>query len=470
MRSQRLSSIMKSKHRPCSLTALMCVPCSKECLKAQQLPDLPCPLRGCRAVDLARGTEHIMKEISSGPDARAHILQHCPNCSPDDVAPAVKDFYLGITRFQLLLSEKLRCWSALPWRLSLIAQVHEESARTAARTAVTEYDNTKMPQAQGQDTDSIIHHLTVKYLSKGGVVRSALDQFIAGKERQDLPALLELCAAYRFLPCCERQQEGDHAVISLRAARRTVSGSYVSLEIRMGEIVTLMQHAITARGPAQNFLLCVDKLRNPSNIAAFIKCEEHPLWQEALADAHSSKKDLRGKMFKLLNAIMYAADPETQYLQLEKVAKAGEKKRRRQKKTRALWLEQFGKHMEEGSGARGNKTQQALHQGAINHLHMHLIPGPLYSLPKETPSYAISEVTGPPIIQDNKRRRLSVVVESMDSNSRASVGVSQEVNEWCSNNVFFRVLHLKLGQAKALGTSMGKGSDTSVLAAQPFSD
>jgi hypothetical protein len=188
-----------------------------------------CPMRGKRAVELARGvvTDLIAEFVQSA--TTSLLAELPPSLSAGDASSVLSDFQLGKAHMTEQIILKMRHWTLLPWTLPALGDWDEPRARQSALRVRTMFDQIGHQQ-------ELHHRISWHWLRPGSEVRAQIDKFIAGTPRDDLPLLSRLCAEMVFVPVAERCQEAQHSLVNRMVGSRKVSGPYVSLILRMPEI------------------------------------------------------------------------------------------------------------------------------------------------------------------------------------------------------------------------------------------
>ena len=418
-----------------------------------------CPMAGKRAVELSKGVAHLLSILACPVREEVHLLllEEFPAATLVDLESITADFFLGMSRFELILGQKTACWTVLPWKLARIADENEQGARVAAGEIMRHFDEDVAPHlpqhlARSQPGhESIVHRLTIHYLQAGSAARLELEAFISGTPRAQLPELQQLCAQFVFMPTMERIQESDHALVQMSTLRRHVVGPFVSLGLRMPEVLQLLEDG-AEKSPT--FFQLVSVFKHPPRIAEALGLQQHPMWQQILQTEAlpgvNLKRDRRHRQVALLNHLLYSKDPETQYTRYQEARKAHRKKQASKARTMQAWLHQF--QPPRIAGAAGDEVAKMLGQAALDHLSSHLVPGEFYSIPAASTVELLQTVIQPPAA---KRSR---IVHEADAEAggvlQADVAdwegsmENDDLQTWCKQQTFFRVIHTTASRVK----------------------
>ena len=163
-----------------------------------------CPMAGRRAPELAVG------ELST------YLEALCEVKSTDFMRSSGQVWGIGIADLArleaslqasracmcLTLSAKLCFWGQLPWALAGIAHHRETTARQAALRVCDMFDADPRREAH--------HRFTWAFMKPGGQLRAALDSFVAGTPRRQLPDVVrQAIAQLAFMPVVETTIEGN---------------------------------------------------------------------------------------------------------------------------------------------------------------------------------------------------------------------------------------------------------------------
>lgn len=263
----------------------------------------PCPLAGMRAPELATGALKAAFETHRGPAMEA-LLENCDGATPEEIADILDDFTLGTARILEVINVKTAHWQEFPWKLCALAHWDHEIAVASAEQAIAEFD-------RSAQTPAAHHRITWNWLNADSPLRAMLLSFIGGTCISDLPLLHEKIAELRFIPTAERRQEGDHSLVT-RGAAPKVTGPYVSLLLRRGEIEDLCS---TTEGH-NRYCELLQGAMNSSSIAKRLSLDKHPMWTEA-----KTRKANHRERLKMLASILYSLDSEAQYMKMTKTRK-----------------------------------------------------------------------------------------------------------------------------------------------------
>lgn len=173
--------------------------------RALHMSTLSCPLRGCRAPELAAG-EVVGVLDEAWKAALGDLIIACRG-ELDNVTwlGLLRDFELAKGYCVFILTSKLQVWEELPWRLCALAHVSASVARRAAVDALQMFERV---------SDEQLHHrVSQRFLSRGSPLRNQLEEFAKGRPMDALDHLRMAVAPLRFIPVTERSVEAPHGRI-----------------------------------------------------------------------------------------------------------------------------------------------------------------------------------------------------------------------------------------------------------------
>lgn len=148
------------------------------------------------------------------------------------------------------------------------------------------------------------HHL-VTLETFSGATRETLDAFVAGASRATLPALLELCVRFRFLPTSERTAEANFSRVSLGTTMRTVTPAYISVRLR-----TPQWEEELARDPSlfADTLKAFTQTRRRRDLARLLGLDAQPDIAADISRFHLKVEPGAYKLISLTARHMYSAE------------------------------------------------------------------------------------------------------------------------------------------------------------------
>ena len=286
----------------------------------------PCPLGGCRAVELASGSIEELFEIFCTLCA-ASLLELTEGLSPEEVAKLMDDFAASKAAMISYLEQKLQCWKTLPWHLAAVGHRNLDKARWFAKECLRVFD--ALPQ------DPALHHrLTLRALARGSVMRLEMEAFAeSDRPMSDFPLLSRFIWEFRFLPTVERVQERDHSTVHHEALDRNVGGAYVACSLRFVEVEDIFLHQ---QHLVEDLLKYFQGNKRPDDMAKRLGFFRHPAYQEAIAEKFSSRKKLQ-----LAEMLMYNLDGESQFAKMKGAATLRNKRRGHREAQEKAWRKQF---------------------------------------------------------------------------------------------------------------------------------
>ena len=156
----------------------------------------------------------------------------------------------------------------------------------------------------------------------------------------------------------ERIIEAEHSQLQRGTYQRKVSGSYVSMLLRMPEITSLFE-----QGPAPTtFVSAFQRLQDPNVLAETFHWQGHPRWKEAV-DA----SERRSHFYALANELLYGLDSESLFASVNNMEMEAKQGAKVVKKAINRW---------EKTMALARSTSLSLNsihlQVALDHLHLRL--------------------------------------------------------------------------------------------------
>ena len=142
---------------------------------ADHLDDLACPLRSCRAPELAAGSLPQHLDTVCDNSFSRFIGKWGGIVSPEKFGPILIDFNKAKAHLHYILSLKLgHLWSELPWKLAVLGHHNPTVARRGANDII------EMIMRSPQH-DHLHHPLTLKICSSGTLLRRQLESFASGR-------------------------------------------------------------------------------------------------------------------------------------------------------------------------------------------------------------------------------------------------------------------------------------------------
>ncbi|CAJ1380733.1 unnamed protein product, partial [Effrenium voratum] len=247
----------------------------------------PCPLAGQRAVELATGViYHLLDDLHES--YVREILEHNQCVDLAAIENTLADFTLGKSKIAQHLGLKLQCWTQLPWKLA----------------------------------DPALHHrLPWKHLAPGSATREELLAFIEGTPMEQCPSLSDFVWGLRFMPTLSRGK---------------FTGPYVSLRLRH----SALRKIISVKEEHTKLLEYFEEVSRPDTLAKRLGFWNHSTWQ---ALKSPGQRCTRRAKVRWACVVLYALDPESQYMKLTALqAKRQEAKARKKKIIRNSILREGG--------------------------------------------------------------------------------------------------------------------------------
>ena len=230
--------------------------------------ELRCPLRGCRAVDLAVGNFKPFCEAVG--DTKYNELVHLlAGLEEEQKATIIDNFNFGKNFIYVELDLRLVGWSGIPLRFM---GVGHENMEIVIDTFIV-----CLAQFEALDPNDGISNLTLRVFSRGSRIRSQILAFLNdGVPWSEVPDLARYRTAAIFMPTVERTIERKHAQVSagIRSAPHH-SPVFTSVQgLRKPEILRVLDSNVD---DAAHFCkLVTEKTRSARACIKSLGLEAHP--------------------------------------------------------------------------------------------------------------------------------------------------------------------------------------------------
>ena len=157
-----------------------------------------CPLRGCRAPELACGEfETFLRNLSA--TSASELLACLPrDISREDRAGILQEFERGRAHLVFVFNLRLGHWKQQPYCVFACAHLNKDVSKTALEQCLA------LPAQT-----SLVAKLQEPPL------REQAEAYVNGEDLTTLPCLLQFLGMLRYCPVAERAVEGDHAQVRL---------------------------------------------------------------------------------------------------------------------------------------------------------------------------------------------------------------------------------------------------------------
>ena len=259
---------------------------------------IPCPVRGCRAPEMA--AHQIFKEMEKAfvEVLAALTLAWRDRLSEERWSALVSDFAKGKAHIVYIVTLKLDQWLHLPWFLAILGHHCEEIARDGARVALLMYSTCTAEAAN--------HRLTILLCSENGALGQQMRTFAAGAARESLPDFFAFCCKLAAIPITERSIEQPHGAIKLNTAYKHAGPLCVTASVRFPEAE---QHILGDSGALSVLVECVDVAKHLRKIPHHLGIQRHP-WLRALPAGRALQSH---KLVSVLTSVVYRCDAVAQY-------------------------------------------------------------------------------------------------------------------------------------------------------------
>ena len=158
-----------------------------------------CPVRGCRAPELAHGElQHTLRELSTA--CASQLLAQLPNdITAESRALFLQDFERGRSHIVFIVNLRLDHWRQAPWCVFGCAHPDTEKSKACIERCLRlPADNKLVQELQAPD------------------MREDIQKYLAGEELAQLSTLRNFLGKLYFCPIAERAIEGEHAQAGFR--------------------------------------------------------------------------------------------------------------------------------------------------------------------------------------------------------------------------------------------------------------
>ena len=267
---------------------------------ASQMTTLSCPMRGCRAAEVACGQVFRVLDEAWRHSLVELLLKCRRGLKADEWSQIVHEFEVGKGYCAFVLQVKLQVWEELPWRLCGLAHHSESMAREAAKDCMLKYD--RLP------FDHLHHKMTLKFLSPASRIRSDVEAFARGCSRDSLPRLLRAVAQLRGVPITERSIEAPHGKVKREICHKRHKAVSVTMSLRSADIERDICRSETAFAQLSAFL---QESLSVRRVPRLLGVHGHP-WLQALRGGKETSRQ-SSSWVSLLSCILYRCDDITAF-------------------------------------------------------------------------------------------------------------------------------------------------------------
>jgi hypothetical protein len=271
-----------------------------------------CPMRGKRLPELvAYGAEKMLLDLSSSAIGSLFV-SHRHLVSSEQWNLLTSDFEVGKSVAVLEFRLKFDWAKRLPYKLALLAFRDQALARRELGRIAAEFDE------QPEDLQQNHHHITLKILKQGSVLRQQFDAWLSGVSIQD-PQVEFQAACFRFVQITERLYEASHSILKRRTPPNA-SGPLISLQCRLLDVAAEVKISPeTLVAIASKY----DITRECKKLPFHLGLERHPWVWESLGK--------RWRLIKCLNQVLYRADPVSQFPDISHLDASNQKQKKKEK-------------------------------------------------------------------------------------------------------------------------------------------
>lgn len=206
-----------------------------------------------------------------------------------------------------------------------------------------------------------LHHRLSWLILAPGILRSQLESFAKGEVASIdlLPQLWKVVVKFRFIPIIEREVEMMHSLIHRNVVMRKVGPAYVSLGLRMPEILAMMKHRWT------EFLHLLELFSNLRKLPQFIKAFHLGLHPNIFAVRTGRLNVHNSSQWPMIADVFYGCDLVTKYATMKAAREAKKAAQKRLKTDAEKWLKAVPSVVGSGGVRSMRKSAMLEHLRAI---------------------------------------------------------------------------------------------------------
>ena len=298
------------------------------------------------------------------------LVSHRSSLSNDQWIIIESDFTKGKQVLELEMRLKLDFCRRMPWLLALLAHSDHSNARRELSRALAEYDN------QPENQQKHHHFLTHQAFGKQFSLRKDMVSFLHGTAIQDLPALYEFGACFRFVQITERYLEASHSVVKRKVPPNS-AGPMVSLTRRLFRLASdiSIEPAIL-----QEVASVFESARVLKTLPIQLALAAHP----SLCGLIGQKR-VNWKIVKALNRVLYRIDVQSQFQDVADAATASKQILDKEKESSAKLALTFQKFEKQKQQRIGDQIVHVPRVGSYQHLRVQALQDHLIALSQHKP-------------------------------------------------------------------------------------
>ncbi len=255
---------------------------------------LSCPVRGCRAPELAAGALSTLLGTTFS-NALGELAAVRGGMTEAEWACLLSEWARARAHISYVLTLKLHHWTELPWLLCVLGHPDESTAREGTHRILQQFDRCPV--------NAVHHRLTLQFAAPDSPLRPQLEAFSAGTPRRELPELHGAAAGLLFIPVTERRVEGPHGLVKKSLTYKHHSPLSVAMAVRRREIM----RDFGTEASLQELAACADEVRSVRRIPKLFGFARHP-WLN-----HISHSAGTHAWVSLVAKIIYRCDDVTQF-------------------------------------------------------------------------------------------------------------------------------------------------------------
>eukprot|EP00435_Cladocopium_sp_Y103_P052648 s381_g16.t1 len=303
------------------------------------------------------------------------LVSHRTNLSNEQWSIIESDFSKGKQVLELEMRLKLDFCRRMPWLLALLAHSDHSNARRELSRALAEYDK------QPDNLQKHHHFLTHQAFGKQFPLRKDMESFLHGVAIEDLPALLEFGACFRFVQITERYFEASHSVVKRKVPPNS-AGPMVSLTRRLFRLSSDISIEPSVLQEVANVF---ESARVLKTLPTQLGLGAHPSLCALIG-----QKRVNWKIVKALNRVLYRIDVQSQFQDVAEAATASKQFLDKEKDTSAklaLAFQKFEKQKHRSTSSEIVHVPPVPRVGSYPYLRVQALQDHLIALSQHTPDH-----------------------------------------------------------------------------------
>ena len=329
-----------------------------------------CPMRGKKLPELVADGIGQVLSLSLSEGQISLLVSYRSSLSNEQWSMIESDFAKGKQVLELEMRLKLDFCRRMPWLLALLAHSDHSNARRELSRALAEYDN------QPENLQKHHHFLTHQAFGKQSPLRKDIVSFLHGTAIQDLPALFQFGACFRFVQITERYLEASHSVVKRKVPPNS-AGPMVSLTrrlFRLSSDISIEPAILQEVASVFESARVLKTLPNRLGLAA------HPSFCGLIG-----QKRVNWKIVKALNRVLYRIDVQSQFQDIAEVATASKQILDKEKESSAKLALTFQKFEKQKHQRNSGEVVHVRRVGSYQYLRVQALQDHLIALSQHKP-------------------------------------------------------------------------------------